>query len=174
MSEERAEAAEFSFVIDLDALPRGGKHFKLAANADERARIAKRLGVPAVEKLEGDVRLSANARTIEAEGEIRAALTRVCVSSLEEMPETVEEAFEARFVRDEAASIKEPDDETWETPEYHEGRDFDVGDLLTQQLALAMAPFPRKEGAASLAEQYGAAQHDSPFAILKEKIEKSE
>ncbi len=171
---EQVPEPEFSVTVDLAGLPRGGKRFKLSANAEECARIAERLGVPAVARLEGEINLKANAKTIEAEGKISAALTRICVASLEEMAEAVDERFSVNYVREETASLPDPEDESWDAPEYHEGDRFDLGELLTQQLALAMTAFPRKEGAASLADQYGAVQNDSPFAALQGKFEKSE
>jgi hypothetical protein len=61
-----------------------------------------------------------------------------------------------------------------EGPEIHTGDHFDLGEFLVQQLSLAMDPFPRKPGAESLVETYGRGADISPFAALREKIEKSD
>ncbi len=164
---------EFSVEIRLDALPRDGKRFALCASPDERIAIAERLGIPAVDKLAGDVRLVATRKAITARGHLDAALTRICVASLEEMSETVDESFEIEFFRTAPARTDADANEAWEQPEVHEGDTLDLGELLVQQLALAMAQFPRKPDAASLAEKYGRAKARSPFAALAGKIEKS-
>ena len=70
------------------------------------------------------------------------------------MIENINENFEIRFTRqapsDPVASGEDSDD--WNRSELHEGDMLDVGELLVQQLSLAMAAFPRKQGAPSLAE----------------------
>ena len=163
---------EFSMPVDLGALGRGGRRFRLSADDAARARIARRLGIPAVQRLEGDIALDASKTGIVAKGMVRAALTRECVSSLEEMTEEVDDAFEVEFLR---AAPEEADEDVdiWTAPEVHEGDSFDVGELLVQQLSLAMDPFPRKDGAASLAAQYGRDGEASPFAALRGKLGKS-
>ena len=170
---------EFSVAVDLRALKGGGKTFRLAASPEECALLAKRLGVPAVQRLEGEIALAVSKTEITAAGTLRAALTRQCVASLEEMTETVEDAFEVAFVRsppnalqlqDEVEAETEAETEDWDAPEVHEGDVFDLGEFLTQQLALAMAPFPRKPGAASLAEQFGEDKPVSPFADLARRL----
>ena len=167
---------EFSVAVDLRALKGGRKTFRLAASPEECALLAKRLGVPGVQRLEGEIALAVSKTEITAAGTLHAALTRQCVASLEEMTETVEDAFEIAFVRS-PPNAPQPQDEgeaeteDWDAPEVHEGDVFDLGEFLAQQLALAMAPFPRKPGAASLAEQYGEDKPVSPFADLARRLE---
>lgn len=167
----QSPAPEFSIEVDLDALPRGGETFHLLADADERAAIAKRLGALAVDRLEGDVRVVATPAAIVVEGRIDATLRRECIASLEAFEETVDEPFEIEFVR--TAPSQESDD-AWNAPEVHEGRFFDVGELIVQQLSLAMNPFPRKPDAPSLADEYGRAPESAPFSALAGKFKKSD
>ena len=171
MSNE-ANAPEFSYEIDVGDVGKSGKSFRLAANEDERRRIAERLGTPSVEKLEGEMCVSATKTAIRIEGSINAELTRECVASLEPMQERVSEEFDIDFLR--AAPETGGEEEDWETPEVHEGDALDLGELLVQQLSLAMDPFPRKEGATSLAEAYATPEKISPFAALKEIVGKSD
>jgi len=177
-------APEFSAPQDVRALCGRSKRFRLEADAPARARIAARLRVPAVERLEGDVELAVTKAEIRATGVLRAALTRECVASLEEMTETVEDPFDVVFLRARpdagaAASGGETDAgteqaaEDWDAPEVHEEDVFDLGEFLTQQLSLAMDPFPRKPGAESLAARYGEDGPVSPFADLAARIEES-
>ena len=165
---------ELSKEVELSSLGAGGKLFPLQADDEACARIAKRLGIPRVKSLAGEIRLSATKKDIKATGVVRAELVRECVASLEEMDEAVDEAFELEFLREEDPEQLQDGREEWELPEVHEGEIFDVGELLVQQLSLAMDPFPRKEGARSLAEDYGVEAESSPFAVLKSESKKSE
>ena len=62
---------------------------------------------------------------------------------------------------------EDEEEEDLDAPEYHGGDMLDLGEMLVQQLSLAMAAFPRKEGAESLAEAYAPPENTSPFAALK-------
>lgn len=172
MTETPVRKPEFSYEIELGDVGRQGKAFRLAAGEEERRRIAERLGAPSVEKLEGELRVSATKTAIRVEGSIEAELTRECVASLESMQERVAEEFDLDFLRE--APEPEDGEEGWETPEVHEGDRLDLGELLVQQLSLAMDPFPRKEGVESLAETYAPKGTVSPFAGLKEALEKDD
>lgn len=163
---------EFSYEIEVRDLGKQGKVFQLAANEEERARIAARLGAPAVQKLEGELRVSAAKAVIRVEGSLEAEMTRECVASLEEMQETVADRFDIDFLRE--APEEESTEEDLDAPEVHEGDRLDLGELLVQQLALAMDPFPRKEGAQSLAEAYAPKETLSPFAALKGVLAKDD
>ena len=169
-----APQTEFSHAVDLRDLRGAPGAFDLAASPSQCALIAKRLGVPGVSRLEGRVTLKVSKTEIIASGVLKADLTRECVASLEEMAETVEDAFEVGFLRAAPSEAPEEDEaEDWDAPEVHEGDIFDLGEFLTQQLALAMEPFPRKPGAVSLAERYGEDKPVSPFADLASKIRES-
>ncbi|MCK5747014.1 MAG: DUF177 domain-containing protein [Oricola sp.] len=172
MTDAPLKTPEFSYEIELGEVGRQGKVFRLAAGEDERRRVAERLGAPSVEKLEGELRVSATKTAIRVEGSIDADLTRECVASLEPMQERVAEDFEIDFLRE--APEPEEGEEGWETPEVHEGDRLDLGELLVQHLSLAMDPFPRKEGAESLAETYAPKETISPFAGLKDVLGKDD
>jgi len=178
MNEEQQPASEFSpefsYVIDLEKAGSKGKSWRLIASEEERAAIAARLKIPAVKKLEGEIRVTATRREIIIEGAIAAHLIRECVASLEPMDEEIAEAFDLALLRH-APEMQPPEEgENWEEPEVHEGAELDIGEVLVQQLSLAMDPWPRKEGAQSLAEAYGEKDRISPFAGLKEALKKSD
>lgn len=172
MTENKPNTPEFTHEIELGEVGKQGKTFRLSANEEERARIAARLGAPSVEKLEGALRISATKTAIRVEGNIEAVLTRECVASLEPMQESVSEEFDIDFLREPPDEAGEEDD--LEAPEVHEGSRLDLGELLVQQLSLAMDPFPRKEGVESLAEAYAPPEKVSPFAGLKGMLGKDD
>lgn len=167
------ERAEFSAPADLRRLAGSEKIFRLSASPEERSSVSRRLGVRGVETLEGEVTLFITKTHIKASGVLRAILLRECVASLEEMTERIEEPFEIEFLRAPAAVSSEPielEDEDLDAPEIYEGDVFDLGEFLTQQLSLAMSAFPRKEGAVSLAEEFGEDKPVSPFAALAKDL----
>ncbi len=172
MAEPDNATHEFSFEIDLDGLGSQEKHYRLQANEDERRKIAARLQTPSVEKLEGDLQVTATKAGIRVTGSMSASLTRECVASLEHLGEVVEEKFDIDFTRTPPQSEAELVD--LEAPEYIGGDTLDLGELLVQQLSLAMDPFPRKPDAQSLAAAYAPAENLSPFAILKGALGKTD
>lgn len=164
---------EFSFPVNLGEVSSFGKRFQLKTNQQERERIAQRLNVVAVRECKGEVNIRTTKTVIDISGSLRAELTRECVSSLEEMDEAVSDSFELQFFRTEKAIEAIEDEEEAEFAELHEGDTFDLGELLVQQLSLAMDPFPRKPGATSLAAEFGSDEEASPFAGLHEALEKN-
>lgn len=170
---DNVASPEFSFPVSLGELSSAGKRFQLKTGPEERERIAQRLNVVAVAECEGEVHIRATKTVIDISGSLRAELTRECVSSLEEVDETVADSFELQFFRSEKALEAIEDEEEAEFAEVHEGDIFDLGELLIQQLSLAMDPFPRKPGAVSLAAEFGSDEETSPFAGLHEALEKN-
>ncbi|MEZ5892112.1 MAG: DUF177 domain-containing protein [Parvularculaceae bacterium] len=166
--DEAPPAPELSHEVAIADIGRNGRDVHLEANAETRARIALRLRTPSVERLQGDLHAEATRDEVIVTGRIAADLIRECVASLEPMPEHVEEDFEIRFLREAPETASDEDD--WMAPEVLESDRIDLGEILVQQLALAMDPFPRKPGAASLAEQYGGSGNVSPFAGLSEAL----
>ncbi len=142
------------------------------ADPDELVRIAGRLRIEAVSRLE--VRFSLHrlaAGVIEADGALAALVTQQCVVTLEPFEQPVEERFTVRFVPD------EPDDESIDPDSIDEipyqGDRIDLGEAAIEQLALALDPFPRKPGAALSAEVTAESGDDTvaatihPFARLR-------
>ncbi len=157
-------AAEFSYEIVLDDLPKGGRKFLLEANDVELDAVANRLGVLAVDKLSGELWVSATKERFSVRGRVAARLKRECVVSLEEIVEAIDEPFETEFVRRAAALENDDEEISLDSPEIHEDAELDIGELLVQQLALAIDPYPRKPGVARLVAEFGVEDEASPLA----------
>jgi len=152
-------------------MPAPGLEIQMRAQGDELAAIAQAVGVEAVRSAAADLSLRRWLDGVELTGRLRAVLARTCGVSLDPLDETIEEDLNLRLVpagsssaaRDAAGevlvSLDEPD-----PPEEIEGASIDLADLLTQQIALCMSPFPRKPGAVFTAPTHGT--DDSPFAAL--------
>lgn len=166
-------APEFSLEVSLSKLPKGGRQYALAPTVVERSQIASRLGVPSVDELTGTLHIAATSATIEIKGVIVARLQRECVASLEAMTEVIDEPVDSIIERGRDGEALDVEPEEDRIPrEIHEGDNFDLGEFFVQQLSLAMQAYPRKSGAVSLAERYGAAPESSPFDALKTVFKK--
>lgn len=157
-------------VVVVDSIPPQGLDIEIEAGPLERAAIATRLAVPNVIRLKGAFALALTARGVDVDATMDAAVTRECVASLEPFEEPIFETFRLSFVREGAPPAEVEIDE--ETPEPLEGDAIDLGEILIQQLSLAMDPYPRKPGARSLATEYAPEAKVSPFAGLKAALEK--
>ncbi|MEQ8934336.1 MAG: DUF177 domain-containing protein [Amphiplicatus sp.] len=162
---------EFSKVADISGLPSEGRVFDLSPNEVQRAAIARRLDIPAVNALGGRIDIRPTQSGIVLTGRVEASLVRVCVITLEHTEEAIDEAFELRFVRNQGRDESDVElviDEN--TPEPLESDEIDIGEVLVQQLALAMNPYPRREGVVVAEAEFGQAFETSPFAVLKGAI----
>lgn len=154
-------SAELSRSVLVDRIPQAGLEQRVEASAAECAAVAARLRLPAVAALACRFRLLPLSGMVRAEGSLRAAVTRVCVVTLDEFPQEVAEDFTVRFVPAGTESDEDPESED-EIP--YEAGLIDLGEATIEQLALTLDPYPRKPGA-TLPE--GAEeQEESPFAAL--------
>lgn len=159
---------EFSHVIDVMRLPAGGGHYEIAASAEQRAALAKRFGLLALDRLEAKVdvtRLAGGFYRLSAA--MDAAPIQACVVTAEPVSSHITESFSLLYgpVEDEKDVILDGDAETVESIE--DGT-IDLGEAVAQQLSLALDPFPHSADAAAQSEgvSSGDSGRASPFAVL--------
>jgi uncharacterized metal-binding protein YceD (DUF177 family) len=157
--------------IEIAALHRGENRFHFAPDEASRRAIAERLGVPGVDKLEGDFTLRPFSGGVDLELRIVAQVNRVCVASLEPLTESVSERYAIRFERDFVETDAEADNSDDIAREPLEGDTLDLDELLIQHLAISLDPYPRKEGAESLVDGYRDPVNLSPFSGLKSLVD---
>lgn len=158
-------SAELSRPWKAEAAFAGEVAVEVVADVAERAAVALRLGVAGVAELVCRFRLSGvpgEFGRLTGDGQLRARLTRECVVSLDAFEERVMEAFRVRFVPE--GTEAEDDDPEADDEVPYAGSIIDLGEAAVEQLALAMAPYPRKPGV-ELAEDL-AMEAASPFAAL--------
>ena len=163
---------EFSRPVSREALARGPQSLELAADAAERAALARRFGLLGLERLEARVTLAPRdgGRLIRLEGHLCAEVSQACVVSLEPVASRIEEGFSQLYslAPPEAERTRElvVDPEAEDPPEALGPQGLDLGEAVAQQLALALEPYPRAEGAALDPSLGGGAHEAGPFAEL--------
>jgi uncharacterized metal-binding protein YceD (DUF177 family) len=154
---------EFSRLVELARLP---AQRRIEANAEERAALARRLGLLGLDRLVAEASLTRlPGDVVRLDARFEAELVQECVVTLEPVPARIAEDFAIVYspqVEDaELVEIEAADAETLE------GDAIDIGEAVAQQLSLALDPYPHAPGAAlpeaALTEREAAAH---PFAAL--------
>lgn len=176
--------------VVIEPWPEGGLAVELRAAAEERARLARRLGLLRLDELAARGRLERDPGSgeIRLRGELEAALEQECVVSLEPVPARIRQPLERRWLRVEGQRppVQEPelvtldqDADKGEEVELVHGRTIDLGAAVAEELALALDPYPRAADAdALLAGELapyiggGTEPDDAPFAVLRQLQEK--
>lgn len=160
---------EFSRLIDVRGLPSGP--LTLEANADERAALAKRIGIEAVDLLTAEVTIEPVSGAIAVAGRVDAAIVQHCAISNEPFPTRISEQMELRFIQ--GITPHKPDEEleidadACDEIEF-EGTQFDLGEQVAQTLALAIDPYATGPNAERVRQEAGLADEatSGPFAAL--------
>jgi uncharacterized metal-binding protein YceD (DUF177 family) len=171
MEGQGSPAAEFSRQIPADQIGVQETTREIVANATERAKLAERFGLLALDRLSAEVRLKRGRRgAVFMEGRFAADVTQACVVTLEPVAAHLEQDFTVTFAPRGAAQAGEvvialEEDEPSE--EIVDGR-IDIGEAVVQQFAVALDPYPRSPAAAA-AELSGGTEEEGrkgPFAAL--------
>ena len=159
---------EFSRRIDGLRLSPGGEQYEISAKPEERAALAARFDLLALDQLEAKVKLTPMAGGYyRLAAEFEAQLTQACAITSEPVPARVAESFTLIYgpVEESSEIILDGDAEPVEPLD--DGV-IDIGEAVAQQLSLALDPFPRAPGA-TLEEEVDLSDEsprESPFAEL--------
>ncbi|WP_341701955.1 DUF177 domain-containing protein [Ferrovibrio sp.] len=172
---------EFSHVVETGQLPPEGANLDLIATEAERTALARRFQILAVHRLEAHVQVVLHpvvAGNFLVKGRFEADVDQACVVSLEPVREAVSESFSRSFAPTIPAGGARTgtDEPEWLDPDSADPPDLladgriDVGEVVAEELALGLDPYPRKAGA-DMPEQYRPKPDDeegkiSPFAAL--------
>jgi uncharacterized metal-binding protein YceD (DUF177 family) len=162
----------WSRTIKLHEVDRGAVRVRLEPGADERAEIARRLGLQSLPALTAEVTVKRWLDGVEVVGRFDAVVEQVCGVTLEPFEQPVSGEFEVRAVpagSPHAAAVEggelELDAEAPDAPDVLEADAIDVAAYVVEHLALELDPFPRKPG---VSFDYEPPETDgSPFAVLK-------
>jgi uncharacterized metal-binding protein YceD (DUF177 family) len=161
---------EFSRAFRVDTLGEAPRSVSIEADASERAALARRFGLVAIDGLAAEAALSRSGETVRAEGRLSAQVTQSCVASGEPLEAAIDEPFALRFVPEDQdigdeVELSEQDCDTLS----YDGAAVDLGEAVAETLSLALDPFPRGQGAEAALKQAGVLSEGEagPFAALK-------
>ncbi len=142
------------------AVARIGETTRVDVESDtaERDAVAARMGLHAVKALSCRFVLHRGpGQTVQAQGLLAACVVQLCVVTLEPFEADIAEEFSVRFVPDDQLSEEVDIEAEDEIP--YAGGTIDLGEAASEQLALALDPFPRRPGVAFLEEDGDAPQN---------------
>ena len=166
---------EFSRLVDARQLP--AAPLRLEADAAERAALAQRFELEAIDRLEADVTFEPEGSTVLAQGQVEADIVQMCAVSGEPFPIRIAEPVSLRFVPGPVTELPEVeieiDADEWDEIPF-EGGKFDLGEAIAQSLALAIDPYATGPNAERVRQEAGLADEaaSGPFAALAALKEK--
>ena len=134
---------EFSFIIHPSEITDKTVKFELSAESDECAALAERFGLQAIEFFESvlTVRFLRREKAIRLRGKLRAKVIQSCVVSMAPVESLIEEEFEILFHDENQIDRDELDDVVQFEP--YSNDLIDIGEVASEELALALDPYPR-------------------------------
>lgn len=163
--------SELTRMIKARPLPAGA--VVIEASEAERAALALRFGLGAVESLRAEVMLEQKPRAIRATGRLRAAIMQPCAISGEDFPVTIDEPVDLRFIEENQRPATPDEEIELEADDCDEiefaGDMFDLGEAVAQTLGLAIDPYAEGPGADAARAAAGIVQEDEvrgPLADL--------
>ena len=146
---------ELSRKVKLAEIEKKPVDLQIEASEEELAALKARLGLLDMPAFSADLRLSVEAPMwYRIQAWFKASVVQQCVRTLEPMPHDLEIETELRVTSDPSMKYDDSatDDEvgvemTGDEYEFTSGEEIDCGEMIVQQLALALDPYPRKEDA---------------------------
>lgn len=173
-------APEFSRPVRVDTLGEEPQSIAIEAEARERAALARRFGLVAIDSLRAEVTLRHTGTDVIAAGRLDAQVTQSCVATAEPVAETVDAPFELEFRPQPEAGRPDEEVELSEAEMdvvFYEGESIDLGEAVAETLALSLDPYPRAPGAEAALKAAGVTSEEEagPFgalAGLRDKLKK--
>jgi len=160
----------FAHHLRLDQI-RDGERLDLIADDAERSAIAMRLQLVSLERLEAHVCLGRTGDIVRAEGRLVAVLEQSCVVTGDAVAAHVDEPFTLLFTPEPTTGGPDEEIELGESDcdvVFYDGAAIDLGNAITDTLALSLDPYPRSAGAEAALKEAGIVSEEqaSPFAVL--------
>jgi uncharacterized metal-binding protein YceD (DUF177 family) len=163
--------SELTRMVKTRPLPAGP--VVIEASAEERAGLAARFGLGAVEALRAEIALEQRPRAIRATGRLTAAVMQPCAISGEPFAVTIDEPVDLRFVEQRQQLAPEDEEIELEADDCDEiefdGEMFDLGEAVAQTLGLAIDPYaegPEADAARAAAGIVQEGEQRGPLADL--------
>lgn len=148
----------------------------IRADKAECAALAQRLGLVSIQALSAKTGYALEGDGVAASGSLSAEITQSCVVTLEDFTSTISQPFSLYFTAEDEAGVAEDcaealiiDHSDHDNMPLENGR-FDIGEAVSQTLALALDPYPRGPHADAALKEKGilreGEEQESPFAAL--------
>jgi len=140
----------------------------LVATREERAALARRFALVRIDRLEATVLLTAEGGTIRANGKLVADIVQSCAISGDDLPAKIREPLAFAFVPEAEVATTEEEIELDanaldEIP--YAGERIDVGEAVSESLALAIDPYATGPEADAVRQQHGLAGEGGTGAL---------
>lgn len=163
---------EFSRVVKIKAI--AGAPLVLEANQAERAALAARFGIVAIESIVASVSLEQHGHDIVASGTFSAKITQSCAISGEDFTHVLEEPIAFRFVPANAPVEEDEMEIEIDSAELDEidydGESFDLGEAVAQSLGLSIDPYAEGPDADAARLSSGITSDDTPRGPLADAL----
>ncbi|QSB44756.1 DUF177 domain-containing protein [Altererythrobacter sp. FM1] len=179
MSEALPPPPEFSRMVKVR--PHPPEALTIEASDSERAALAQRFGIAAIDSLVAVARFAEDGANVSVEGTVDAALVQECAVAGDRFPVKVAESFSVRMIPpvrhpttpDEEIELDEDDLDEIE----FDGESFDLGEIVAQTLALAIDPYAEGPNAEAARKEAGIVSdeepQDGPLADLLRGLKKN-
>lgn len=149
---------EFSRPVRIDTIGTAPRALTIEADAAERAKLAGRFELPAIERLSAEVEISRRDETIRVNGTISASVTQSCIATGAPIAAELREPFRIEFRPQPEAGKPDEEIELGDAELdviFYQGGSVDLGDAVAESLFLALDPFPRCADADATLAQAG-------------------
>lgn len=146
MTPAEATGPEFSRAIRLDTLGAQPRAMDVAATPEERAALADRFGLIALDRLEAELTLSRRDEEVALHGTLRAEVVQACVATGARVPAGLIAPFDILFRPQPAPGRAEEEIELGESEMdvvFYDHAEIDVGEAVAESLSLSLDPYPR-------------------------------
>jgi uncharacterized metal-binding protein YceD (DUF177 family) len=166
--------AEFSRPVRLDTLGGQPRAMAISAKPDERAALAARFGLIALDRLTADLTLSRSGEQVDLHGTLQAELVQSCVASGAAVPAALIVPFDIAFRpqpetggADEEVELSESEMDVV----FYDRAEIDLGEAVAETLSLNLDPYPRSPEADAIlraagVQREGEEEKETPFAAL--------
>ncbi len=150
----------------------------IEANEAERAALARRFGIPRIDRLYAEVSVEQDGKAVRATGTLSARIVQNCAISGEEFEVSIEEPLALRFVEEgtiDAALSEDDEIEIELSPDEcdeieYAGESFDLGEAVAQSLGLVIDPYAEGPNADAARKQAGIVGDDVPSGPLADAL----
>lgn len=168
---------DFAHRLPLNQI-RDGERLEITADDAERLKIAERLGLRSLDRLDAHATLDRKGEIVRARGRLKASLCQSCAVTGEPVDAHADEAFDIYFLPEPSSGSSDEEVELVEADcdvVFHDGSAIDLGSAIADTLALGLNPYPRSAGAEAALKEAGVLSEAEagPFAALA-KLKRSD